>query len=92
MKSVESLDLWNNELGPEGGKNVAETLEGLENLNSLRLSCNKMGVAACRSIVQRSRTHPKLEFLDLSGNGIEDGSETASDLRRAAPHVHLFFR
>mmetsp|Transcript_27486 Transcript_27486/g.72578 ORF Transcript_27486/g.72578 Transcript_27486/m.72578 type:complete len:159 (+) Transcript_27486:384-860(+) len=37
MKSVESLDLWNNELGPEGGKNVAETLEGLENLNSLRL-------------------------------------------------------
>ena len=70
---IDTLDLGTNILGTQGLKEVVEkVLTLLPNLKILDLSFDAIDSDGLEDIFLILRRYPKLEYVNLSGNGVED--------------------
>lgn len=73
-------------LGPVGAVAVADSLAACPALAHVSARGNQGGVAAGLAFARLVRTHPSLQSLDLSRNGLASVRDEERDLLRAMPH------
>ena len=84
-RSVQSLNLFKNDLGPDGAVALGIALEqGQSGLTSLNLSLNKIGTRGGEALAQALGTNSTLTTLNLANN--ELGADAASHLATALAH------
>jgi len=78
-KSVETLDLEGNSISPDGAKAIGLMLNTNKSLKHLILKENQIGDRGLQHIASALQTgsHPALETLDLTHNGIESAGAEA---------------
>ena len=70
--AVLSLDLRANQVGPNGGRAVAQMLQFNNSLTALSLQKNALPDDSCVSLAKALRTNPSLTALDLRFNDVGD--------------------
>ena len=84
-RSVQRLNLFKNNLGPDGAAALATALEeGQSGLTSLDLSLNKIGTRGGEALARALGANSTLITLNLANN--ELGADTASHLATALEH------
>ena len=69
-----SLNLFNNRIGAEGARALAEALKTNKALTSLDLRRNSIGAEGARALAEALKTNSALTSLDLRWNSIGDGT------------------
>ena len=78
--SLTVLSLYDNQIGPEGTRALADALITNTSLTELRLSGNRIGVAGAVALAEALRTNTSLTDLRLSYNQIGDeGARALAD-------------
>ncbi len=85
-EGVSSLDLWENDIGPEGAQAIANSAS-LKNLTSLNLWYNNIGPEGAQAIAN-SESLKNLTSLDLGSNGI--GIEGENAIKKRYPFAVFF--
>jgi hypothetical protein len=65
--TLSSLDISNNQIGPEGAEAIGRALEENRSLRKLALSGNKIGDRGGEALLKMLATNKRLRALDLSG-------------------------
>ncbi|CAG9316297.1 unnamed protein product [Blepharisma stoltei] len=71
-ESVQTLDLRNNRIGPEGAGYIADLLETNKSITKIDLRWNDIGSNGARAIISALRKPHAIQVLDLSGNKIPE--------------------
>ena len=90
---VNNIDLWDNDLGPEGAKSIAEALSNPNNkVNNIDLGYNKLGPEGAKSIAEAlSNPNNKVNNINLWDNklGPEDQDRIYKQIKKARPDIEL---
>eukprot|EP00316_Scyphosphaera_apsteinii_P005390 CAMPEP_0119315310 /NCGR_PEP_ID=MMETSP1333-20130426/35297_1 /TAXON_ID=418940 /ORGANISM="Scyphosphaera apsteinii, Strain RCC1455" /LENGTH=268 /DNA_ID=CAMNT_0007320627 /DNA_START=53 /DNA_END=859 /DNA_ORIENTATION=+ len=68
--ALQVLDIWENEIGPKGGRAIAKALHSNHALRTLELRGNKMGDDGAKDFAAAMTRNKALGTLDLLGNGV----------------------
>jgi Ran GTPase-activating protein (RanGAP) involved in mRNA processing and transport len=74
--NLESLDLRNNRIGPEGAGQIARMLQTNKGLNKLDLRWNEIGSSGANEILQALKSNKTLKSIDMSGNKVPESIMT----------------
>jgi len=71
-RSVEKIDLNNNEIGPEIGQYVSSCLKSNSTLHTIDLKWNRMGNVGAKAIIKGLNVNKTLQILELAGNKVSE--------------------
>lgn len=71
-ESVQSIDLRNNRIGPEGAGYIADLIETNKSITRIDLRWNDIGATGARSLVSALRKPHSIQQLEISGNKIPE--------------------
>lgn len=71
-RSIQKVDLNNNEIGPEVGQHVASCLKQNQSLDTLDLRWNRIGNQGAKAILKGLNLNKTIMILEMSGNKVSD--------------------
>ena len=71
-RSIEKIDLNNNELGPEVGQHLGACLKSNATLRTVDLKWNRLGNAGAKALLKGLQLNKILQILELAGNKVSD--------------------
>ena len=77
MAVLNNLSLFNNNIGDDGAKAIAEALKVNPVLNNLDLRRNSIGVDGAKAIAEALKVNPVLTKLDLEYNNLGEAGKKA---------------
>eukprot|EP00667_Euglena_gracilis_P030186 EG_transcript_41433 len=80
---VQKVNVWRNDIGPEGAKALAEALRTNATLREVNLSCNGIGDKGTVALAMALRTNSVVQKVNVWDNHI--GPEGAKALAEALP-------
>ncbi|CDW78421.1 UNKNOWN [Stylonychia lemnae] len=71
-RSIQKIDLNNNEIGPEIGNSIASCLKSNQTLHTIDLRWNRIGNSGAKAILKGLNQNRSIQILELAGNKVSD--------------------